>query len=407
MAANHRVAEISRKLQDAAALPLERATTLPRQVYTDEDYFRYEAETVLKADWLCIAHVSQIKQPGSFLTIDLFDEPLLVIRDKAGDVRVLSRVCPHRAMDIMPEGFDYPRTGSTNKLVCPYHRWTFELDGRLKACPEMQQAADFKKSDWKLAEVRSEIWEGFVFVNMSGAAPPLADQYADFRNIVAPWKAAEMEVVIEQEWDCAFNWKVMIENWIESYHHLGIHHQTLQPMMPAKNTWVEPEHPHFIRCHLPYKPKLADEIESSGGARPAGFTPVPGLSLGEQTEWGLYVGYPCFMFLTMRDRLIWYRLQPISADRCKLLTTTLVTSESLKAPGYAETLASETKMLTDFHLEDMVVNTAVQRGLRSSYVVTGRLSHLEAPVWMIQRYLAARAQGHYPGAKSEYVTAAE
>jgi phenylpropionate dioxygenase-like ring-hydroxylating dioxygenase large terminal subunit len=401
--------DIRRDVQQAAALPLERAITLPRQAYVDEDYFRHEAETVLEADWLCVAHISQLKGPGSFLTVDLLDEPLMVIRDKVGTPRVLSRVCPHRAMDIMPEGFDYPRKGITKKLICPYHSWVFEFDGRLKACPEMQQVEDFQKSDWKLAEIRSEIWEGFVFVNLSGDAPPLAKQYADFRSIIAPWKAAEMQVVIELEWDCAFNWKVMIENWIESYHHLGIHNQTLQPMMPAKNTWTEPEHPHFIRCHLPFKPKLAEEVKLAalGKAKAAGFTQVPGLSLREQVEWGLYVGYPCFMFLTMRDRLIWYRLQPISADRCKLLTTTLVRPESLQAPGYEETLAAETRMLTDFHREDMVVNTAVQRGLRSSYVVRGRLSRLEAPVWLIQRYLAARFQGHYPGAAPGYVTAAE
>lgn len=400
MQSNHLVQEISDKIQEAAALPLDRATTLPQQAYTSEEYFNYEVDAVLKADWICLGHVSQLKDPGSFLAVDLFDEPLLVVRDKTGPIRVLSRVCPHRAMDIMPEGFDYPRRGKTGRLVCPYHRWTFEFDGRVKACPEMQQAADFKKSDWKLAEIRSEIWEGFVFVNLSGTAPPLSRQYEDFRRVIAPWKAAELQVVIELEWDCAFNWKVMIENWIESYHHLGIHHSTLQPMMPARNTWTEPEHPHFIHCHLPFKPKLAEEIrqiaegevEGSGG-----FATVPGLSVREQVEWRLFVGYPCFMFLTTRDRLLWYRLLPVSAERCKLLTTTLVRPESLDAPDYAETLKAETKMLTDFHMEDMVVNTAVQRGLHSAHVVRGRLSHLEMPVWLIQRYLAARSQGRYPG----------
>ena len=390
---------IRREIEAAAALPAERATTLPRQAYIDESYFQFEAETTLKAGWICLAHVSQLKQAGNFLAVDLLGEPLVVTRDKAGGIHVLSRVCPHRAMDIMPEGFDYPRAGRASKLVCPYHSWTFDFDGRLKNCPEMHQIADFDRADWKLAEIRSEIWEGFVFANLSGDAPPLAEQFADLSRLIAPWKTGELDLVIEIEWDCQFNWKVMIENWIESYHHLGAHNTTLNPMMPAKDTWAEPEHPHFVHCHLPFKQKYAAEIEQAiaGGPQPAGFPPIPGLSLAQQVEWNIYVGYPCFMLATMRDRVIWYRLLPVSAERCKLLTTTLVHAESREALEYAETLAAETKMLTDFHAEDMVVNTAVQRGLHSSYVVRGRLSHLEMPVWLIHRYLAARGQGRYPG----------
>jgi hypothetical protein len=89
-------------------------------------------------------------------------------------------------------------------------------------------------------------------------------------------------------------------------------------------------------------------------------------------------------------------LQPESADRCRLLTTILVTRESLQQPDYSERLASETQMLREFHIEDMLVNSAVQRGLRSRHAVRGRLSHLEEPIWLIQRYLAARTGGSYP-----------
>jgi phenylpropionate dioxygenase-like ring-hydroxylating dioxygenase large terminal subunit len=98
----------------------------------------------------------------------------------------------------------------------------------------------------------------------------------------------------------------------------------------------------------------------------------------------------------MRDRVLWYRLLPVSAERCRLETMTLVPRASLDDPDFHEIVEAETKMLSDFHTEDMVVNTAVQRGLHSRKVVRGRLSHLEEPVWLIQRYLAARAQATYP-----------
>jgi phenylpropionate dioxygenase-like ring-hydroxylating dioxygenase large terminal subunit len=383
--------DLRRQVIEAASLPLARATTLPRQAYTDENWFRTEADAVLGAGWICVAHVSQLRAPGQYVRLDLLDEPLLVIRDHAGAVRVLSRVCPHRAMDIMPDAMDFPAEGHAKSLACPYHRWSFGFDGQLKGCPEMQRAEGFDKRDWALAAIRAEILEGFVFVNLDNNASPLVEQYAELGALLAPWNCAEMELAIALEWECDFNWKVMVENWTESYHHLGAHHTTLHPYMPAQDTWTEPEHPHFIRCHLPYAPELAEQVRiaDSGGTPIEGFRPVAGLPLERQQEWGLYVGLPCFMVLTVRDRVIWYRLQPISAERCKLLTTTLVTREATEAPDYARTVERETTMLRDFHVEDMQVNAAVQHGLRSQRVVRGRLSHLEEPIWLMQRFLAS------------------
>ncbi len=374
----------------AADLPLERAVTLPPEAYVDPGFFRHEADTVLAGGWICLAHVSQLKAKGDYIRLDLLDEPIVVIRGRDDEIRVLSRVCPHRGADILHPVFGGADEGNEKILVCPYHRWSFEADGALKGCPEMDRAEGFQKSEWRLAPFRHEIWEGFVFVNLSGDAVPLADLYAPFREMISPWRTAEMEVVIDLKWDCDFNWKIMVENWIESYHHLGIHHTTLNPSMPAAMTWTDEEQGHFIRCHLPFTAKVAAEVAEAAktGDAMGGFAPVPDLPLERQTEWGLYLGLPCFMFLTTRDRVIWYRLLPQAEDRCALLTTTLVTKAATEAPGYAETLAAETKMLSDFHIEDMQVNAAMQAGLKSSKVVKGRLSHLEQPIWHVQRYLA-------------------
>jgi len=393
-----KVDAIRRQVLDVAARPLELAATLPREAYTDEDYFAFERRTVLEADWMCVAHVSEVKEPGSFLALDLLGEPLMVVRTRAGDIRVLSRVCAHRAMDIIPDCTGAPQAGSATVLTCPYHRWVYNLDGSLRGCPHMERAAEFDKADWRLAEFRSEVWNGFVFVNIDGQAPPLAAQYAEFAGLVAPWPAADMEVVVRLGWDCDFNWKVMIENWMESYHHIGTHSTTLEPSMPGRNTWADAERPHFIRAHLPFNEALKGELEAAiaTGRRQPGFRPVDGLTFDQQAEWGLYLGHPCFMFLTMRDRLLWYRLLPVSAERCRLDTMMLATPDSARDPDYAATLEAETRMLREFHTEDMVVNAAVQRGLRSRRAVRGRLSHLEEPIWLIQRYLAARAQGGYP-----------
>ena len=401
---------IQRGILEMAELPLARATTLPAQAYTSEEFFGWEVEHVLRNEWQCIAHISQLPEPGDFLNLDLLGEPMIAVHGKDGEIRVLSRVCPHRSMDIMPAGFGYdghtlaearagqPDCGHTRLFLCPYHAWTFELNGKLKACPEMHLAEDFERDAFFLKPFRSEIWNGFLFVNLSGDAAPLAEDLGEMNADVARFNMAGMKLVIAREWDCPFNWKVLVENFMESYHHLGIHHRTLQPMMPARNTWMETERPRYVRAHLPYKDSVRQEWRefAARGDFSEKLPPLPGLSDEENNEWGLYLIHPTFLLATAPDRVIWYRLQPIGPDRLKLTTTTLVSAETTVMEHFETIRANAADLLTAFHLEDMEVCTAVQRGLYSSGWRQGRLSHLEMPVWLFHRYLAARIRGVRP-----------
>jgi len=404
------LAEIQRGVTETAARPLNRATTLPAQAYTSEEFFAWELNRVLRPGWQCVAHVSQIPAPGDFLNVDLLGEPLIVVHGKDDAIRVLSRVCPHRSMDIMPEGFGYAGhspaeerdgktdCGRTRLFLCPYHAWTFELDGQLKACPEMHEAEGFCRDDFFLKPFRCEIWQGFVFVNLDGQAPPLADGLAGMAADLAAFRLGELKLVIAREWDCPFNWKVLVENFMESYHHLGIHHQTLQPMMPARDTWTEQERRHYVRAHLPYKDSVREAylaFEAKGDFS-AALPPLPGLSAAQKSEWGLFLLHPTFLLATAPDRVIWYRLQPLGPDRLKLLTTTLMAPATAALENFELLRQNAAKQLVDFHLEDMEVCTAVQRGFYASGWQPGRLSHLEMTVWLFHRYLAARIRDAWP-----------
>ena len=402
--------EICQGICDAAELPLARASTIPRQAYTSEEFFQWEIDHILRKEWQCIAHISQIPAAGDFLNIDLLGEPLIIVHGKEGAVRVLSRVCPHRAMDIMPDGFGYdghgpaevrpgsPHCGHTRLFLCPYHAWTFELDGKLKACPEMHQADAFSRDEVGLKAYNSAVWNGFIFVNLDCAAPAFETGLDEMTEDLAPYHLDKMKLVIAREWDCDFNWKVLVENFMESYHHLGIHHKTLQPMMPARNTWTERERRRFIRCHLPYKAEVRDQvrIREETGSPMGRFPVIPGLRPDQKTEWSLFLLYPTMLLSGTEDRIIWYRIQPTGPDRIKLLTTTLAAPAALDLPEAESVISDQAEMLYNFHLEDMEVCTAVQRGLCSAAWRPGRLSHLEMPVWLFQRYLAARIRGVWP-----------
>jgi phenylpropionate dioxygenase-like ring-hydroxylating dioxygenase large terminal subunit len=403
------LAEIQRGICEAGAKPLRRAVTLPAQAYTSEEFFGWEMDHLLRGGWQCVAHVSQIPQPGDFLNLDLLGEPLIVVHDKDDAIRLLSRVCPHRAMDIMPEGFGYaghapqmdagqPGCGHTRLFLCPYHAWTFELDGKLKACPEMQQAEGFCRDEFALKSFRAEIWNGFVFVNLDGRAGPLAPGLTEMDADLSAFALGGMKMIVAREWDCPFNWKALVENFMESYHHLGIHHKSLQPMMPARDTWSEQERRHYVRAHLPFRESVRDEYLAFDrrGDFSENLPPVPGLNEVQKTEWGLFLIHPTMLLATAPDRAIWYRLQPLGPDRLKLMTTVLVPATVTKRANFSLLKQKVEEQLVQFHLEDMEVCTAVQRGYYASGWQQGRLSHLEMPVWLFHRYLAARLQNHWP-----------
>ena len=199
-------------------------------------------------------------------------------------------------------------------------------------------------------------------------------------------------------WECPFNWKVIVENFMESYHHVGAHVKSLQPMMPARDTWTEEERAHFIRCHLPYGAKergAIAEAEAAGGSREI-FPLLPGLDERSRFEWGLTLGFPSFLLAYVPDCLIWYRVQPEGPHRHTLMTTLLVPRAVTQRPDFAERLVAGTAASVGFHLEDMEMCVGVQRGYYASGYQRGRLSHLEMAIWQFQRYLAARARGTWP-----------
>jgi phenylpropionate dioxygenase-like ring-hydroxylating dioxygenase large terminal subunit len=395
-------------LQTTADRPLDAATTLPAAAYTSDAFYRWETDHVLRAEWLCVAHTSQLPEIGDFITLDLLGEPLIVVRDKDQTVRALSRTCPHRGMDIMPPGFGHgpaepregaPGCGHTRLFLCPYHSWTFELDGKLKACAEMHQAAGFQRAEWGLREFRAKVWHGFVFVNLDGTAPGTpAEQWGKFGSHLEKWSSQDLVVVDARTWECPFNWKVIVENFMESYHHVGAHSQSLQPMMPARDTWTETERAHFVRCHLPFGAKergAISEAEAAGDTREV-FPLIPGLDERDRFEWGLTLGFPNWLLAYVPDCLIWYRIQPEGPHRHTLLTTLLVPRAVTQLPDFAERLKRYTAASVGFHLEDMEMCVGVQRGYYSSGYQRGRLSHLEMPIWLFQRYLAARTRDVWP-----------
>lgn len=204
---NPQVTDIQQSICTSAARPLPQAIALDGRAYTDHEFYQWEVNNLLKKQWLCVGHVSQIPQVGDYHNFDLLGEAMMLVRGQDREVRVLSRICPHRAMDLMPSDFGHATTGNRRSFLCPYHRWSFSLDGQMLGAPEMHQSLLCDGQNMPLQKFRSAVWEGFIFVTFDADLEPIEQHYAGLQTYVNRWQMAEFEVVCDLNWDCQFNWK--------------------------------------------------------------------------------------------------------------------------------------------------------------------------------------------------------
>jgi phenylpropionate dioxygenase-like ring-hydroxylating dioxygenase large terminal subunit len=379
-------AALLRRMLETADLPLEQAVALPGEAFCSPELFALERDRLLGSEWLAIAHVSQIPDPGDLVSAELLGEPVLVVRGADGEVRTLSRVCQHRGMDIL-EGDDGARRRKI--LRCPYHLWAYELDGRMRSGPDMRARPGFDPACVALPSFRTEVFEGFVFATRDGGGPSVAERLGPLRDrFLAPWDMAEAKVVWQKSWESRFNWKLLVENFMEPYHHQGSHLKTLEPIMPARGCRTEGADDFSSAVRLPLRPETQQRILADGPL--PGFAPFPKLTLEEHGSWWVFLGYPTFLLFNAPDRFYWYRLLPTGPDRCDLTTHMLVHPDALAAPDYEQWLASESAGLCRIHEEDVLALEGMQRGVSSRCYAQGRLAALEEPIWHFQRYLARR-----------------
>jgi phenylpropionate dioxygenase-like ring-hydroxylating dioxygenase large terminal subunit len=382
--------ELVEQVVATAELPLENATTLPSGAYLSQEFFELERDAVLKRSWIPLAHKSQVRSAGDYMNVDLFGEPLVLVRGKDDKVRVLSRVCRHRGMDILPPGeYGRPQRGRASALLCPYHFWSYDLAGQLRGAPHMEKAQGFTRSEICLKSFRSQEWLGFVWVTFDEHIAPVNQIYGGLEERLRSWNVETMRASVELDWSCDFNWKVLVDNFMEPYHHLGAHSTTFEVFLPSTYCWTEDAQPNFMVGHLPLAEKIKQQMEA-GGHGPNTLPEVPGLLARDRFEWQVYCGFPFFLILTAPDKVYWYRLIPVAPGKMELKTVMLFDESVYQMPDIEERLDREREALRSFHLEDMEVCTAIQRGVASEACRPGRLSHLEKPIWLFQRYLAQK-----------------
>lgn len=326
---------------------LARASTIPARWYTDPGFLGAEQRSVFGGTWQCVGQADAVAAPGSFLACEITGEPVLVARDQSGCLRAFSNVCRHRG-SVLAEG-----QGSARVIRCPYHAWTYALDGSLLGQPEFEGVEDWDRSKVCLPQYRVEVWGPFVFVNLDLAAPPLAEVLG-----AIPTEAAAMGCPIDRlrfscrrDYVIQCNWKVYIDNYLEGYHLPAAHPSLFRELDYAQ---------YRVETFRYYSSQIAP-IRASGGTEPRRYQQTG----GDRSALYYWI-FPNFMLNVYPDNLSSNLILPMGPDR------TLTIFEWFSFGG--DVAQATIDFSDEIQQEDIKICESVQKGLHSRSYSQGRFS---------------------------------
>ncbi|MDO5703999.1 MAG: SRPBCC family protein [Paracoccus sp. (in: a-proteobacteria)] len=366
------------ELLQAASRPMEDAKAMPPSVYTSPEFLQRELETIFGKEWICVGRASGLANPGDYTTFDLAGQPVVVLRDREGMLRAFSNVCLHR-MSTIVEG-----SGNKRVLVCPYHAWTYGLDGKLRGAPYMAETTGFCKENYALPAIRCEEWLGWVYITLDKDRPSLASEMGELEELIAPY---QMENYVEcfretHVWDT--NWKVLAENFMESYHLPVCHAGTVGGHSKLDEMDCPPGHRNFNYHWITKEASLP-----MGNAHPDNTR----LEGRWRKTTALIALYPSHL-ITLTPGYFWYlSLHPKGPDQVAIVFGGGLSPEFMADPKAAEYIETLKGLLDEVNAEDRGCTEKVYRGLCADAAQPGHLSYLERPIYDFMQYIAERTAG--------------
>lgn len=377
---------------DASLGAAETAVSLPPETYSSPEFYRFELAAIWGHEWFCVGRATDIPAPGDYFTVTVGDDPLVVVRDAGGDVRVLANVCRHRAMRVA-EGTDNAR-----RFRCPYHSWVYRLDGTLQSAPELGDAPCFDKSEIRLPEIRSAIWEGFVFVTFDPDLPPLSGRLGRLGAQLANWGLGELRAARPQQFTrYDFNWKIFGD---ECYHCQHLHARTWHQMYPTPSQRIDHRSALTDEANGIIAYELAGEGEGSSPTRTGQVTQpmLPGLTAEQRARLCYVTVAPNLLIIAMPDKVKCFLWLPAGPAAVRFAATWLYPEPTLARPEFETEWKREADDLAAVMREDEYAWHGVQQGMRSRFAPRGRYAPSEEFLvklnhWLIGKYRAENQRG--------------
>jgi choline monooxygenase len=349
--------------------PLSQASTIPSSWYTNQDLFEVETQTVFSNSWQFAARVDQLISPGNYVTSEIGGEPVVIVRGNDGELRAFFNVCRHHAAAVMPEP-----EGCAPQMRCPYHGWTYSLEGELKGTPDFNDVCNFDRANNGLVPVEMAVWENWVFVRLgreqhnSTREPAVAE--SELGKQIESLNLGALHWFERRRYELKCNWKVFVDNYLDGGYHVPHLHKGLDSVLDYGNYTIE----NGERFCLQSSPLVATSEGEIGAVRS-----------GQRALY--YWLYPNFMINYYEGTLDTNLVRPLAIDRTEVIFDFYF--KDVSAAARERNLASVT-VGDRIQQEDLDICESVQRGLNSRAYQAGRLSvRREAGEHLFHRLLHA------------------
>jgi choline monooxygenase len=350
-----------------AAAPLPDAYTIPAPWYTDPRIAQLELQNVFSRTWQAVGRTAQVEKPGQYVTAIVAGEPIVAVRGSDGILRAFYNVCRHHAMTVMNEP-----CGHAQHMRCPYHGWTYNLEGELRGMTEFEGVSNFDRAQNGLVPVRVEIWENFIFVNLDPHAAALRESLGALVGLAKPLNFGGLQFVERRSYIQQCNWKVYVDNFLDGGYHVPHMHKGLNSVLDYTNYTIE----NVDRCCVQSSPVAVDKSSEASAAA---------TRKGDRAYY--FWQYPNFMLNWYEGYLDTNLVIPLAVDRCEVIFDYYFGDASeAQLPYIRESMGVSERV----QQEDIVICDGVQRGLSSRAYQAGRLSvRREAGEHLFHRLLAA------------------
>ena len=347
--------------------PLEKASTIPAPWYRDPRLQELEVAAVFGKTWQVAGRLDQVRERGEFFTADVAGEPIVVVRGEDAQLRAFYNVCRHHAAAVVTDPH-----GCAKQFRCPYHGWTYGIDGALKGMVEFEGVCNFDRANNGLVPIQVDAWENFVFVNLDPRAALLHKFLGSIPGLVAPLQLAQkLHYFDRRVYTLNCNWKVYVDNYLDGGYHVPHAHKGLSSVIEYTQYTIE----NFERACLQSSP-LSSDVNSAAGVA----------ATRQGRAFYLWI-YPNFMINAYEGVMDTNLVVSLGVDKCAVIFDYYFADTSDSAEEHNRQSIAVSEKVQE---EDMAICDAVQRGLGSRAYVAGRLSvRREAGEHLFHRLLHA------------------
>ena len=377
---------------------------MPARAYTDAAWFTDEMERVFARMWLAAGRSTELDRPGAFISRNVAGASVLIVRANDGVIRAFHNVCRHRGTRLctLQHGTFH------GSIQCPYHAWTYGLDGRLMAAPQMEEVDAFDRSEYPLRGVACDTWDGHIFINLApesasareisgelrrdhadassgreGAPSPLREQLADLPARFAPWRMQDLRRAHQVVYDVATNWKLVVQNYNECLHCPIIH-----PLLNRMHHYLAADNVPTTGSYCGGAMGFKDGVEtlSSDGKRRRDF--LPGLGERERTLVNYFAIYPNLLLTLHPDYMMTITIWPQDCGRTRLIAEWHFHPDEMAKAGFVFQDAVDFWDRTN--REDWSISEQSYLGISSRGYAPGPYSERETQLWEFDQFVLAR-----------------